>query len=63
MEHTFEPNGEAYRPVMVDSGREIRTGYLAAETILCLVLGWGVSFGTWGIVRALRTRPGEQAAS
>ena len=61
-EHTFEPDGEVYRSVMIDSGREVRFGPLAAEIILCLVLGLGATFGTWVIVRALGEKPGEQCA-
>ena len=59
-EHSFEPDGEAYRSVLIDSGREIRSGLLVAEIILCLGLGWGATFGIWALVQTLRKIQGEQ---
>lgn len=48
-EHTFEPDGDAYHVVLIDSGREIRAGHLLSEIILCLGLGWGTTFFVWAI--------------
>lgn len=55
VEHSFEPDGEVYHAVIIDSGRKVRNGHLAAEIILCLGLGLGSTFGTWGLVQVLGT--------
>ena len=58
-EHTFASDGEGYRAVIIDSGRELRRGRLTAEIILCCGLGFGATFGTWFSLKSLRTT-GEQ---
>ena len=62
-EHTFRPDGDAYRAVLIDSGSEIRFGRLFAEILLCLGLGWGTPFAIWATCRVLIAEPGEQAAA
>ena len=52
-EHSFEPDGDGYRMVLIDYGREIRRDRLIAEIILCLGIGYGIVIGGWLIRRAI----------